>query len=187
MKNKELFSIFIRYIILVLIALPNLFLFYFIFTPLTYFPALWFLKYFYLENLLWYDVDGSFFVVKTLAGLTYYPSIIPACVAGAAYYLLTILNLTTPMKISTRIKSLIFILSAFLIFNTVRILYFITLIIKDDFNFFDIAHTATWYFGSTVFVIILWFANVLIFKIKTIPIYTDLRKIVGATKKSYNI
>lgn len=186
MNNKSLFSLFIRYITLVLIALPNLFLFYFIFTPLTYFPALWFLKTFYLENLLWYDVEGSFFVVKTLAGLTYYPTIIPACVAGAAYYLLTILNLTTPMKTSTRIKSLIFILGAFLVFNTARITYFITLIIKDNFNFFDIAHSATWYFGSTIFVIILWFANVLIFKIKTIPVYTDLRNLLRVTKKSYN-
>jgi len=182
MNNKYLLTIFLRYIILALIALPNLFLFYFIFTPLTYFPALWFLKYFYAENLLWYDVEGSFFVVKTLAGLTYYPTIIPACVAGAAYYLLTILNLTTPMDFSKRIKSLLFLLGAFLIFNTARIIYFITLIIKDNFNFFDIAHTATWYFGSTILVILLWFINVLIFKIKTIPIFTDLKTLLKATR-----
>ena len=177
MKSSELYLTFTRYLSLVLLALPNLFIFYFIFTPLTYFTTLWYLSKYYAPNLTDYGIEGSFFVIQTLAGREIYATIVSACVAGAAYYLLVILNLTTPMSIAKRVGSLFFLLGAFFILNTAGIIYFISVIIQDDFNFFDAAHTSTWYFGSTIFVILLWFATVLIFRIKTIPVYTDFKKI----------
>ncbi len=182
MNSKELLALFTRYVLLVVLALGNLFIFYYIFTPLTYFPALWFLEIFYPENIA-YNMGGfaynagNYIALNSTYGRTIFATIIPACVAGAAYYLLTILNLSTPMKLSKRIKSLIFLLGIFLVFNTIRIIIFLILLIKGNTNFFDIAHSASWYFGSTAFVVIIWFANILIFRIRTIPIFTDLTKL----------
>ena len=189
MNSKSSIFLFTRYVLLVALALGNLFIFYLVFTPLTYFSALWFIKIFYAENLLYavggFNIDaGNLITLSSISGRVIFATIIPACVAGAAYYLLTILNLSTPMKLSKRIKSLIFLLGVFLIFNTIRIVIFVILIIKEDFNFFDVAHSASWYFGSTVFVIILWFANVLIFHIKDIPVYTDLKNLFKEATKS---
>ena len=101
----------------------------------------------------------------------------PACVAGAAYYLLSILNLTTPMKPRQRLFSLPYLFITFLIINILRIVIF-ALLYSKGFTFFDLTHTATWYFGSTIFLIIIWFSNVSLFKIKSIPIYTDFKYLV---------
>ncbi len=182
MNAKSLIFLFSRYIILVALALGNLFIFYFIFTPLTYFTSLWFLKIFYAGNLAYgsggFAIDaGNLIAITSVTGRSIFATIIPACVAGAAYYLLTILNLSTPMKFSKRIMSLIFLLGVFLIFNTIRIIIFLIVLIKGNTNFFDIAHSASWYFGSTAFVVLIWFANVLIFRIRTIPVFTDLKSL----------
>jgi exosortase/archaeosortase family protein len=185
MNNKKLYLLFARYISLLILATANLFIFYYVFQPLTFQAVLLFLKSFYAENLVRFSTQDTFFLLETMKGRFYTASIIPACVAGAAYYLLTILNLTTPMKISKRIWSFVFLFCAFFLVNTLRISYFIVLIIDDSFNFFDTAHVATWYFGSTIFVIILWFANVLIFRIKTIPVYTDLKRLFLAAKRKH--
>lgn len=42
-------------------------------------------------------------------------------------------------------------------------------------TFFDFTHKIFWFLGSTLFVVIIWFLEVKIFKIKDIPIYTDLK------------
>jgi len=106
----------------------------------------------------------------------FYATIIPACVAGAAYYFLLILNLTTPMGLKKRIGSILFLFSTFLFLNILRIIIFAA-IISEDFQYFNQAHTFTWYFGSTLLVILIWFTNVKIFKIKDIPVYTDIKSI----------
>jgi hypothetical protein len=63
----------------------------------------------------------------------YYAEIINACIAGAAYYFLLILNLSTPMEISKRIKSLVFMFLTFLIINILRIIH-LELILRVDTN-----------------------------------------------------
>ena len=174
MDKKEVSFLLLRYLILLILGISNLFLFYFIFTPLTVYPTFWVLKYLYGAVL--YSGNVIFFK-------GYFASIIPACIAGAAYYLLLILNLTTPMEIKKRTKSIIFLLGTFLILNLVRILIFAMLLFKG-YQYFDLAHTATWYFGSTALVIVIWFGNVLIFKIKEIPIYSDLKNIYQDIKNN---
>jgi len=185
MNKKEVFFLLSRYVILIILAIPNLFIFYFIFTPLTVYPT------FYLLSI----IDPTSYIVEGTSNVIffkgYFASIIPACVAGAAYYLLLILNLTTPMTIKKRIWSITYLLGAFLILNLIRIFVFAMLLFKG-YQYFDLTHKATWYFGSTVLVIIIWFSNVLIFKIKNIPIYTDLKHIFqeirakdNAPNKSY--
>jgi|TARA_Y100000034_G_C6885223_1_gene406347 exosortase/archaeosortase family protein len=194
MKNKLIKNILIRYLALLVLGVSNLLLFYLIFTPLTFYPVLWALQSLYDAvlstgsiTLTCSTINSIPFLSNLLSSIAcldttilfkgYYASIIPACIAGSAYYLLLILNLSTPMPRKTRIKSILFLISTFLILNILRIIFFANLFVTKGYAYFDLAHTATWYFGSTVLVISIWFSNVLIFKINKIPIYTDLRNI----------
>ncbi|MCH7568207.1 MAG: pacearchaeosortase [Nanoarchaeota archaeon] len=172
MNKKGVFFLSLRYLILIILGVPNLYIFYLIFTPLTTYPVFWILNFLY---------DAVLFPGNVIFFKGYYASIIPACVAGAAYYLLLILNLTTPMKIKIRVKSLVFLFVTFLLLNILRIIIFALLLFKG-YQYFDLTHAATWYFGSTILVILIWFSNVLIFRIKTIPIYTDIRNIMKDLK-----
>lgn len=172
MNKKETYGLSIRYLILVLIAIPNLYILYKIFTPLTVYPAYLILKFLYNATLLPENVI-------LLKGHSI--SLIPACIAGAAYYLLLILNLTTPMSIKKRTQSLILILSSFLIINILRIIIFASLF-TSGFKYFNLTHEITWYIGSTILVVLIWFSNVRIFKITSIPILTDLKKILNDIK-----
>ena len=175
MDKKSLFDLISRYLLLLVIGLPNLYFFYFIFTPLTVQPT------FFLLSL----IDTSSYIVNGTNNVIffkgYFASIIPACVAGAAYYLLLILNLSTPMNLKKRVHSVIFLLGVFLFFNLLRIFIF-ALLLSKGYQYFDLTHTATWYIGSTFLVIIIWFSSVHIFKIKEIPVYTDFKNIMSEIK-----
>ena len=165
-QNRFL-DLILRYIILVLVALPNLFLFYFIFTPLTVYPM-----YFILN--LFYDVSimaGNILLINREIPIEF----IKACIAGSAYYLLLILNLATPkIKLRKRINMLLFAFGIFLFFNILRIFILAFLAISGS-SFFDVTHKLFWYSLSTIFVVAIWFAEVKLFKIKAIPFYSDLR------------
>jgi len=170
MKNQIKF-LFLRYFSLLILGLGNLFLFYFIFTPLTIYPSFLIMDIFY---------EASLFQ-NTIIFSGYEANIIPACIAGSAYYLLLILNLATPMSPLKRIKSISFLLGLFLVINIARIVLFAS-IFASKYEIFDIAHSASWYFGSTILVILLWFSNVYLFNIKSIPIYTDIKSIINQIK-----
>ena len=163
--TKNLLDIFFRYLILVLLGLINIWIFYVIFTPLTVYPV------YHLLNLLFESI---------LKGNLIYMGekiieIVPACVAGAAYYLLLILNLATPnIKLKKRVKMITWSFVILLILNVLRI-FFLSLLYIGDFALFDIVHKIFWYFISTLFVIAIWFKQVKIFKIKDIPIYSDIK------------
>ncbi len=134
--EKSLFSITLRYFLLLILGLGNLFIFYLIFTPLTVYPVFWLIVSSNQATLLQGTytsvcelLEGTFLeslacINTTIFFKDYFASIIPACIAGSAYYLLLILNLSTPMGLKTRIKSLSFILILFLILNIARIFAF---------------------------------------------------------------
>src|SRR3989344_9015522 len=176
MEKKRVYGLLVRYLLLIVLGVPNLFLFYAVFTPMTIKPTFAFFS----------AIDPSSYIVENTDNVIffkgYYATIIPACVAGAAYYLLLILNLTTPMNVKKRIPSIVFLLGAFLILNLSRILIFALLLAKG-YQYFDITHALTWYFGSTVLVILIWFGNVLLFRIRDIPIYSDIKQIYLDIKK----
>lgn len=192
--EKFSFSLVYRYALLLLLGLGNLFIFYLILTPLTVYPVFWLIGISDEATLMSGTYtrvcqlsEGTFIeklacIRTTIFFRDYFASIIPACIAGSAYYLLLILNLTTPMNIRKRIKSLTFILGIFLILNILRIFLFALFFASKNYEIFNLAHTASWYFGSTVLVILIWFANVLIFKIKEIPIYSDIKSIINQIK-----
>ena len=174
MKNP--LKIFIRYLIIVLIAIPNLFIFYFIFTPLTIYPVFGAFKIFFKEVLLvgnTFQISNEFFI-----------EIIPACIAGSAYYLLFVLNLSIPkIKIKKRIKMLLFSFAFLLGLNILRIFIFSLLFIYSSQNFFNLTHKLVWYLGATIFVVLIWFIEVKIFKIQEIPVYSDVKYLYKEIKK----
>ena len=172
MKKRDISGILIRYLILVLIALPNLALFYFIFTPLTIYPV------HFLLNLL-YDVSVSKNIIQIGDVVI---KIIPACVAGSAYYLLTVLSLSMPrINIKKRLSLLLTVFLVFLIINILRISLLSAILVSGS-PLFDITHKIFWYLGSIIFVIAIWFFSVKAFKIKEIPFYSDLKLLYKKTK-----
>src|SRR3989344_5222536 len=163
--KKRLKDIFIRYIILVIIALPNLFIFYRFFSPLTVYPS-----YFFINLLYDAHLSGVNIFVKGLV-----IEIVDACVSGSAYYLLTILNLSTPnIKLKKRILMLFISYLTFLILNIARIVFLSYLIFIDS-AYFDATHKILWYSLSTLLVVIIWFSEVKFFKINSIPVYEDVK------------
>lgn len=168
MENREALALSFRYLVLILLGLFNLKVFYYVFTPLTVRPVYGILSVFY-DNANLLSGNMLFFAGQ-------YAQIIPACIAGAAYYLLLILNLATPMKIGKRIKSILFLFGVFLALNIARIALFAGLL-ASGYQYFDAAHRLVWYFGSTLMVVIIWFANVWIFRIREVPIYDDAKEL----------
>src|SRR3989344_1629257 len=164
--HKEFWDIAIRYSILILAAISGFGIFYLLLTPLTVYPVYLILNLFFeavlVQNVI--IVNHQFPI-----------EIIKACVAASAYYLLLVLNLSTPkIKIETRIKMIFFAFAALLFFNVSRITI-LSLIFLEGLPIFVALHQLFWYFLSTIFVVIIWFSEVKIFKVKEIPFYSDFK------------
>lgn len=164
-----MFALLGRYIFLVILALFGFSLIYSLLTPLTLYPAFWLLKIIYSNIIILPGTNTLFFEGN-------YINLISACIAGSAYYLLLLLNFTTPMNMKTRAKSISFLVTSFLFLNILRIFIF-TILYLSGYSFFDLAHKIVWYIGSTFLVIALWFLNVWFFNIKAIPLYSDIKNI----------
>lgn len=164
-KTKSVQDILVRYAVLIALAFPNLWIFYFVFSSLTIYPVYFLLNIFFDSTL----IDSI--IIANGAAI----ELIPACIAGSAYYLLTILNLSTSnIKIKKRIKILAIAFASFLVFNILRIFLLSVMSIKSS-PLFDVTHLFFWYVVSIVLVVAIWFAEVKIFKIKEIPIYSDIK------------
>ena len=177
MRRKSIIvtDILIRYSLLIVLAIPNLWLFYAVFTPLTAYPV------FALLNLL-YDallISGKIILINRTIPI----ELIQACIAGAAYYLLLILNLSTrEIKLKTRVKMIAFSFLAFLLVTILRI-FILSIIAVSGSSFFDLTHIVFWYGLSTIFVVAIWFAEVKLFRIKTIPFYSDIKFLLTQKKR----
>ncbi len=174
--RENITDLLTRYLILILFGLGNLWVFYAVFTPLTIYPVLEILR------LIYGDVS-LIFATNTIYFNGIYAEIIPACIAGSAYYLLLILNLTTPMKLGKRLKNILFLFGSFFVINIFRIVIF-AILFSEGFRYFDLTHRAVWYFGSTILVVLIWFGNVWLFNIKEMPVYSDIRGILNKAGES---
>ncbi len=170
MKKKEKFiltGIFFRYFLIILASINSLFIFYFLFSTVTIK-----LSYFLIDLFAKISLSGD-----SLVSWDYVITIVQACVAGSAYYLLFILNLSTPkITIKNRIKIFLFSSIAFLSLNIIRITMLAFLFLNYP-SYFEIIHKLFWYLLSIVFVVGIWFACVKLFKIGSIPIYSDIKSI----------
>jgi len=172
MKNKYLFDLALRYLIIILISLNGLSLIYLIFKPLTINLVYYILKLF----------DNSVILSDNLILLDgFYAEIISACIAGSAYYLLLVLNLTTLMKIKKRLLSLSLSITIFYLINVFRIIFFIFLF-ENSAALFNLTHKIAWYAGSTIFLVLIWFLTVYIFKINQMPVYSDVKYLIKEFK-----
>jgi len=167
-QKKDIVSFLLRYGILVILGI-FLSLFYKILFVLTIWPSFFLLTLFYNPSIVGNSIFINGFTIE----------IVNACVAGSAYYLLLILNLTTPMKIKKRFFSLLFSLSSLLVLNVLRI-FILSILFVESFAFFDITHKLLWYFLSIVFVVGVWLLTTWIFKIKKIPVYSDIRNVYNS-------
>ena len=170
--NNKILNLVTRYIILILLGLGNLWLFYKIFTPLTVNFSAYVLKLFSSVIIL-----GDIIIFKSIA-----IQLIPACIAGSAYYLLIILILSTPdIKINRRLLLIVASLATLFVLNNIRIVLMALLVGS---NYFQSIHLIFWYIVSTLFVVIIWFVAIYLFKIKSVPIYSDLKFLIKCTKKN---
>ena len=162
--DKSVLDMLIRYALILLVAIPNLWIFYLIFTPLTIYVS-----YFLLDIFFNTTITGTTILINNCAPIEF----INACTAGSAYYLLFLLNLATP-KLKSRLTALAFSLSAFFLLNIARI-FILSILFINNSQIFDAAHKFSWYTLSIIFVVGIWFLTVKLFSIKDIPFYTDLK------------
>lgn len=167
-KGRDLFNIFLRYVVLLVILLISSFskVFYDLFLKLTIYPVSWLLNLFYNSS-----------VLKSIIFVNSYSiELIPACIAVSAYLLLLSLNLTLSMPLRKRIYTLLFSFALLLVVNILRIFIF-SLLLINNYKYFDQLHEFFWYFLSILLVIGIWFLTAYVFKIRNIPIYTDFKSI----------
>lgn len=169
-EQSKILELFTRYFLIILIGLNNLYILYAFLTPLTIYTISTALSTFtttsVMENII------------HINGLTI--QIIPACVAGAAFYLLLILVLSTAdINLKTRIKATA---TAFAIFFALNITRILVLIPITDTPHFETIHWIFWHLVSTLFVVGTWLVVVKLYKIKPIPIYSDIKYLSSLIK-----
>jgi exosortase/archaeosortase family protein len=171
-QSNGFFDILVRYSILIAFSLLGLGIFYKIFTSLTIYPVYFVLKQFFNASLM-----GNFIFVNQLP-----IEIIGPCVAGSAYLLLLILNLSTPgIKFSKRIGITAFSFGILLLVNILRIIILSLMFVSGN-SFFNMAHLLFWYAGSVLFVVGIWFLSVKIFKVNKVPFYSDMKFLFHGSK-----
>ncbi|MBI2105521.1 pacearchaeosortase [Candidatus Woesearchaeota archaeon] len=106
-----------------------------------------------------------------------------ACAAVSAYFLLLLLIVfTMDMKLKARTK--IFLIGSLIIFsaNMIRILLLIFILEKKGFNAFQQVHDVFWIIFGSIIVALTWIFLTRFYKIKSIPIYTDVKYLLKQTK-----
>jgi hypothetical protein len=97
-----------------------------------------------------------------------------ACIAGSAYLLLALLNLTTPgLRVLKRLGIFFLGAAALLLFNILRIFVF-TILFVNGFVFYDLMHMLVWYVLSVLVVVIIWLYSIKKFRIIGIPLASDI-------------
>lgn len=169
-SDSGVFDIFVRYFIIIIFGLGNLFILYKIFTPLTLV-----LLYFILNIFGDPQIIGNIIFI----GLNSI-EIVPACVAGAAYYFLFVLAMSCRINFKTRIKAIGIVLGGFFVLNIIRLSVLSFLV---DSSSFDVLHWISWHFLSAIIVFGLWIFAIKILNIKSVPVYDDFRYLLKLTKK----
>ncbi|MFH1451694.1 MAG: pacearchaeosortase [archaeon] len=159
-KITEIFS---RYILILLVGFGNLYIFYKVLTPLTVHTLNFIISLFTATLLIENTIYIKWLTIE----------IVPACIAGSAFYLLFILIFSTPrIKLRKRIYMFTAATISLFLLNVTRILFLIAI---TNISSFDLIHWIFWNLVSVVFVVALWVILVKIYKIKEIPIYSDVR------------
>ncbi len=168
--KKKIITLIFRYIIILFFGLFNIWIFYKLFTSPTIFLVSKIISIFgnttLFGNIIFYQ--GIIF------------QIIPACVAGSAYYLLFILIMSiSDLKPIKHALILVFSFSLLFIINVLRI---VVLVFMFGSFYFEPIHLFFWYVLSTLFVFLIWVLCIKVFSIKEIPIYSDIKFLMNNLK-----
>ncbi|MEA2112354.1 MAG: pacearchaeosortase [Patescibacteria group bacterium] len=169
-QSRRILDLFIRYFLLLLAGMGNIYIFYKILTPITI-QSVGAIVSLFTRTI----TAGNLILIKGAI-----IEIVPACVAGAAFYLMFILIFSTAeVKLKKRLLSLV---TAIVILFSLNILRIVFLILIVDKTYFPTTHWILWHFTSTIFVVAIWFFIVKIYKIESIPFYSDIKYIFSLRK-----
>jgi len=161
---KYIHKLIIRALLILIIPL-NILLY--IIKPVTIYPI------YYIFYLLNYNPKLSF---DALIINSYNLIFASACIAISAYHLLALLILfTKDIKLKDGIKYFLFGSFLILFVNILRIIVLILVGINYGEKWFELIHLTFWYGVSGVYVALVWILMIYLFKIKNIPIYTDIK------------
>jgi len=169
-QSRKIIDLFARYFIILSVGLGNLYLFYKFLTPLTMRAVVAILDIF--SNPL---VTGNTIFFKRVV-----IEIVPACVAGSAFYLLFLLVVSTA-DLNVK-KRLLVLLTSVVVLFILNILRLVLLVPITSTPYFDAVHWVFWHLVSTVFVVAIWISMVYLYKIKTIPVYSDIKFLISLIK-----
>jgi exosortase/archaeosortase family protein len=172
-QSKKVVGIFLRYFFILFLGAGNLYIFYKILTPLTVFSVSRAISLF--TKVI---VAGNFIYLEDFS-----VELIRACVAGSAFFLMFILVFSTAdIKPKKRAFALLTSLVMLFLFNFLRIIFLI-FIYSPSSNYFSAIHWILWNFVSVFFVVGIWFFVVKIYKIDSIPVYSDIKYLLSFSKK----
>jgi exosortase/archaeosortase family protein len=173
-ENLWIFDVVLRYLIAALSFLITP-IFYVVFKPLT----IW----------LTYLILSIFYSVQITGNSLFFPDfnasveIISACIAGNAYFLLFLLNLLTrDIKTIKRIYALLFSFCCLFLINILRLVLIIPMFLNNS-AWFDITHKLFWFVLSIIFVALIWILTIKVFRIREVPVYSDVAFILKKIKK----
>lgn len=173
-KHERTLDIVLRYSLGILLSLKSLYIFYFVFRPLTFYPASFLLSALYPVQTVGME--------KIIIGINEI-DFVNACIAGSAFYLLALLNLTTSGISWARRIRIFFVGSVFLlVFNIFRIVLLAAMLV-NSYYLFDAAHFIFWYALSIAFVAAIWIFSARFYRIKSIPLWTDINYMRNMIRK----
>ncbi len=168
---KKIISLFFRYGIILIFGIGNFYLLYKIFTPATIYSVNFILGLFSPTVLI-----GNAIMFRQIT-----VEIAPPCVAGAAFFLLLALLLSTAnVKYKTRVYAIFTAMMSLFVINIIRILILAPI---TTMKYFEIIHWIFWNVLSTVFVIGIYFITIKIYKIKSVPVYSDIKYLKRLSNK----
>ena len=167
-------KLIIRIFLILFVAMFNLKLFYYLFSKLTFYLT-YFSLFFYKPVIL----DNNLLIENEVL------EFVPACVAGSAYFLLALLILLTK-DINFKKGIYIFVLGSLLILiaNIIRLDLLIIIFISYSKDLFSNLHMLFWKILSSIYVALVWIFLVYLFKIKKVPIYSDIIYLTKSLKRS---
>ena len=161
-------SILFRYSHALLVALSSSVFSYF-FLPLTLYTSYFLLDIFYSpvilqESIFLSDIEFVF---------------IPACAAILAYMLLLeLLLLTRGISFSKGVRMFLIGSAAIFSLNILRVCFLIFVYLEYGKNYFDALHILFWNIVSVFFVVVVWIFLVEYYKIKNIPVWSDIQELL---------
>lgn len=110
-------------------------------------------------------------------------NVVKACVTASAYYLLALFCIIT-MGVALWKRVLMFLIGSALIFgmNLARIVILVIILLKDQ-DVFKATHDFLGLLLSVGYVVLVWALLSLLFKVKAVPFYSDIRFLVNEISK----